>query len=40
MPDELRRAIFDEVDDWAGEQERGDDQTLVILKVVEVDSRQ
>jgi sigma-B regulation protein RsbU (phosphoserine phosphatase) len=30
--DALRRAIFDEIDDWAGTQERGDDQTLVIIK--------
>ena len=30
----LRRAIFDEVDKWTGEAERYDDQTLVILKTV------
>jgi sigma-B regulation protein RsbU (phosphoserine phosphatase) len=30
--DEMRRAIFDEIDAWAGERERGDDQTLVIIK--------
>ena len=30
--DELRNAIFVEVDAWAGTRERGDDQTLVILK--------
>jgi len=30
--DELRHLIFIEVDDWTGGQERGDDQTLVILK--------
>ena len=30
--DELRRAIFDEIDDWSGARERGDDQTLVIIK--------
>lgn len=32
--DDLRRAIFAEVDRWTGAQERGDDQTLVILKAV------
>ncbi|HYN83691.1 MAG TPA: SpoIIE family protein phosphatase [Pyrinomonadaceae bacterium] len=32
-PGELRRAIYDEVDGWTGAQERGDDQTLVILKI-------
>ncbi|HEX5705664.1 MAG TPA: SpoIIE family protein phosphatase, partial [Pyrinomonadaceae bacterium] len=37
-PDELRRAIFDEVDNWTGAQERGDDQTLVILKAVNSES--
>lgn len=31
--DELRQAIFTEIDAWAGEQERNDDQTLVIIKV-------
>ena len=31
--DELRHAIFKEIDDWAGEQERSDDQTLVIVRV-------
>lgn len=30
--DELCRRIFDEIDEWSGEQERGDDQTLVIVK--------
>ena len=30
--DELRDAIFAEVDDWSGTRERGDDQTLVIVK--------
>ncbi|HYO64162.1 MAG TPA: SpoIIE family protein phosphatase [Pyrinomonadaceae bacterium] len=30
--EELRRALFDEIDLWSGAQERGDDQTLVILK--------
>ena len=30
--DQLRRALFDEIDRWSGAQERGDDQTLVILK--------
>jgi sigma-B regulation protein RsbU (phosphoserine phosphatase) len=28
----IRRSIFDEVDKWSGAAERGDDQTLVILK--------
>jgi sigma-B regulation protein RsbU (phosphoserine phosphatase) len=30
--DELRHAIFDEIDAWSGIRERGDDQTLVIVK--------
>jgi sigma-B regulation protein RsbU (phosphoserine phosphatase) len=30
----IRRQIFDEVDRWTGSAERGDDQTLVILKAV------
>ncbi|MGH9902283.1 MAG: PP2C family protein-serine/threonine phosphatase, partial [Pyrinomonadaceae bacterium] len=30
--DETRRAVFDEIDRWSGAQERGDDQTLVIVK--------
>jgi sigma-B regulation protein RsbU (phosphoserine phosphatase) len=30
----LRSAVFDEIDRWTGEAERGDDQTLVILKAV------
>ncbi|MDQ3805463.1 MAG: serine/threonine-protein phosphatase, partial [Acidobacteriota bacterium] len=30
----IRQAIFDEVDDWTGDAERYDDQTLVILKAV------
>jgi sigma-B regulation protein RsbU (phosphoserine phosphatase) len=30
--DKLRDAIFAEVDAWAGKTERGDDQTLVIVK--------
>ncbi|HEV2765893.1 MAG TPA: SpoIIE family protein phosphatase [Pyrinomonadaceae bacterium] len=30
--DQLRRTLFDEIDRWTGAQERGDDQTLVILK--------
>jgi sigma-B regulation protein RsbU (phosphoserine phosphatase) len=30
----IRRDIFDEIDRWTGSAERGDDQTLVILKVV------
>jgi sigma-B regulation protein RsbU (phosphoserine phosphatase) len=29
---ELKRALFDEIDRWTGGQERGDDQTVVILK--------
>lgn len=28
----LRREIFEEIDRWSGDAERGDDQTLVILK--------
>ncbi len=31
-PDELRQAIFTEIDAWSGKKERDDDQTLVILK--------
>ena len=30
--DEIRRAVFEEIDNWSGGQERGDDQTVVILK--------
>jgi len=30
----IRRDIFDDIDRWSGEAERGDDQTLVILKTV------
>lgn len=30
--EELRNAIFDEIDAWSGKRERGDDQTLVIVK--------
>jgi sigma-B regulation protein RsbU (phosphoserine phosphatase) len=30
--DELRNAIFEEIDAWSGTRERGDDQTLVIVK--------
>ena len=30
----LRRAIFEEIDKWTGDAERYDDQTLVILKAV------
>ncbi|MGH9943712.1 MAG: PP2C family protein-serine/threonine phosphatase [Pyrinomonadaceae bacterium] len=30
--DELRRQLFTEIDEWSGQQERGDDQTIVILK--------
>ncbi|HVF56008.1 MAG TPA: SpoIIE family protein phosphatase, partial [Pyrinomonadaceae bacterium] len=33
--DELRRTLFDEIDKWSGAVERGDDQTLVILKAVD-----
>ncbi|HEY0385591.1 MAG TPA: SpoIIE family protein phosphatase, partial [Pyrinomonadaceae bacterium] len=29
---ELRQAIFDEVDEWTGAEERNDDQTLVLVK--------
>lgn len=29
---EIREAIFNDVDVWSGEKERGDDQTLVIMK--------
>jgi sigma-B regulation protein RsbU (phosphoserine phosphatase) len=30
--DDLRRAIFAEIENWSGIEERGDDQTLVIIK--------
>ncbi len=30
--DELRQAVFTEIDAWSGKKERNDDQTLVILK--------
>ena len=30
--DDLRRAIFDQIEHWSGGRERGDDQTIVILK--------
>ena len=30
--EDVRRAIFDAVDNWSGGQERGDDQTLVVVK--------
>jgi sigma-B regulation protein RsbU (phosphoserine phosphatase) len=30
----IRRDIFDEIDRWTGRADRGDDQTLVILKAV------
>jgi sigma-B regulation protein RsbU (phosphoserine phosphatase) len=30
--DELRQAIFNEIDAWSGRKERDDDQTLVIVK--------
>jgi sigma-B regulation protein RsbU (phosphoserine phosphatase) len=33
----LRQSIFDEVDKWSGAVERGDDQTLVLLKAVTSD---
>jgi sigma-B regulation protein RsbU (phosphoserine phosphatase) len=32
---DLRHALFDEVDRWSGERERGDDQTLLIVKANE-----
>ena len=32
---DLRRALFDEIDRWSGEKERGDDQTLLIVKANE-----
>ena len=32
--EEMLNVIFDEIDDWSGAQERGDDQTLVIVKGV------
>jgi sigma-B regulation protein RsbU (phosphoserine phosphatase) len=32
IADELRDAVFAEVDAWSGTRERGDDQTLVIVK--------
>jgi sigma-B regulation protein RsbU (phosphoserine phosphatase) len=30
--DAVRDAVFSEIDRWSGEQDRGDDQTLVVLK--------
>src|SRR5215207_8738159 len=30
----LRREVFEEIDRWSGDAERGDDQTLVILRVM------
>jgi phosphoserine phosphatase RsbU/P len=30
--DDLRRVIFDEIEEWSGGRERDDDQTVVILK--------
>ncbi|MDQ3687803.1 MAG: SpoIIE family protein phosphatase, partial [Acidobacteriota bacterium] len=30
--EEMRQAVFNEIDNWSGAQERGDDQTLVIMK--------
>ncbi|MCA1593253.1 MAG: SpoIIE family protein phosphatase [Acidobacteria bacterium] len=36
---ELRRAIFDEVNNWSGAAERADDQTLVIVKALVEDGR-
>jgi sigma-B regulation protein RsbU (phosphoserine phosphatase) len=33
--DDLRAAVFDEIDAWTGGRERDDDQTVVILKVRE-----
>jgi sigma-B regulation protein RsbU (phosphoserine phosphatase) len=32
---ELRQALFEEIDGWSGERERGDDQTLLIVKANE-----
>lgn len=32
---DLRQALFDEIDKWSGELERGDDQTLLIVKANE-----
>ncbi len=32
---DLRHALFDEIDEWSGERERGDDQTLLIVKANE-----
>jgi sigma-B regulation protein RsbU (phosphoserine phosphatase) len=32
-PENIRQEIFDEVDRWSGDAERGDDQTVVILKI-------
>lgn len=37
-PNNVQQAIFDEVDRWTGAVERGDDQTLVILKAVNRES--
>lgn len=34
MADNIRQEIFDDVDRWSGGAERGDDQTVVILKAV------
>ena len=36
----IRQEIFDEVDRWSGGAERGDDQTLVILKAVNRDKEE
>jgi serine phosphatase RsbU (regulator of sigma subunit) len=38
-PENIRQDIFDEIDRWTGQAERGDDQTLVILKTVNVKGR-
>ncbi len=32
---DLRRVLFEEIDKWSGERERGDDQTLLIVKANE-----
>jgi phosphoserine phosphatase RsbU/P len=34
-PHDLRRELFDEIDKWSGDRERGDDQTLLIVKANE-----
>lgn len=32
---DLRRELFDEIDKWSGARERGDDQTVLIVKANE-----